>query len=874
MKRKTIIYASLMAIILASAFIGINLFKAPGGTEKEPSEKPQQTPEETTTDTGQPNQPTVWLTLENYDWNKGLPSWEVLNRTAENLTRIKIDFLKGAISAGLFDPGPNQPVNETAIKENLLMKQQLNATVYAARFILLHRDGEFYTLGSETHDIDRYLRAVMTDCIMTKKTGLAVHLTAGFFPESGFKSVDELRRALDNWQTIVRILAELSEKYKFEFFNPFNELDHFLRADCQLKMPEEEIIKLVNEYHSKYASTVRSVFKGKLVTQLGDAHPLFRESLSAYNLSSVDLVGVLVGSKISLFEEKGFLNDFLETASMMNELCQRWNNSWYISEVWFYDDKPVSEEKLEKQSECLEVLFNAIGQLDPSVHRGPVGVLIMNWNLREEEIFADIINRPAESTIKEFFSSPIWSAAPEETVVIYPRAESTWLPDEVWGDMGVPSGVSRQAYMASATVDEVSEWYVKQMAEWTVVDEEFLSEESQNLHLQYLLLRKDDQGVYIFVMKDSHTPVGNTVIGVAFGPWDMLESCRPMLMGETWSEEGGGTPSQIEPPFTYLPELGEGPVVFTISPVEFDAIERIEPLGRMNAPTGHVIPTEHGGFMLKNPAAEYLLRAPADGVIFEVLYKPGFNDYQLRIAHSNTFVSIFDHMSGLSEAVQQGLEKGEEIGENAYRVKIFVKAGDVIGKVGGNPDLVVGFDWGVYDMDISNSFVNPERYTLKYICGTHFIPYCEESLKEQYLAMLPRTAEPRIGTFCYDQPGKLVGNWMLEGLAEESPETSWNAALAFAYDFFDPSKMLIGIGGYLVESPATYLVHGSALDPAVVDLSSGEVVYYLEPYDTNADAPNITLLVQMVSEDKIKIEAFQGWVSNPKFTENAYDYTR
>ena len=177
-------------------------------------------------------------------------------------------------------------------------------------------------------------------------------------------------------------------------------------------------------------------------------------------------------------------------------------------------------------------------------------------------------------------------------------------------------------------------------------------------------------------------------------------------------------------------------------------------------------------------------------------------------------------------------------------------------------------------MDVNNSFVNPGRYTQKYICGTHFIPYCEESLKEQYLAMLPRTAEPRIGTFCYDQPGKLVGNWMLEGLAEESPETSWNAALAFAYDFFDPSKMLIGIGGYLVESPATYLVHGRAPDPAVVDLSSGEVVYYLEPYDTNADAPNITLLVQMVSEDKIKIEAFQGWVSNPKFTENAYDYTR
>jgi len=639
-------------------------------------------------------------------------------------------------------------------------------------------------------------------------------------------------------------------------------------------MSEEDIIKLVNEYHAKYASTVRSVFKGKLVTQLGDAHPLFRESLFAYNLSSVDLVGILVGSKVSLFEEERFRNDLLETADMMRELCQRWNNSWYISEVWFYDDKPVTEEKLKKQSECLEALFNVIKQLNPSVYRGPVGVLIMNWNLREENIFADIIGRPAESAIKEFFSSPIWRAASEKILVAYPNAESTRLPDEVWTDMGVPSGVDRQAYMASATIDEASEWYRKQMAEWAIIDEGFFLDENQDFSLQYLLLKKDDQGVYVFVMKDPHMPAGKIVIGIASGPWELLKDCQPMMISETGPKEGEGALFQVEPPFTRLSELGEGPVVFTVSPVELNAIERIEPLGRMNAPTGHVIPTEHGGFILKNPAVEYQLRAPADGIIFEIEYKPGFDDYQLRIAHSNTFVSIFDHLTGLSEAVQQGLQEGEKIGENTYRVKIFVKTGDIIGKVGGHPDLVVGFDWGVYDMNVNNSFINPKRYNLKYICGTHFIPYCEESLKEQYLARLPRTAEPRIGKFCYDQPGKLVGNWILEGLTEENPDASWKAALAFAYDYLDPSKVLVGIGGYLIESPATYLVHGNTPDPADVDPSYGKVVYHLEPYDTNPDAPKITLLVQMISDEKIKVEVCQGWISNPEFTENARYYTR
>ena len=87
--------------------------------------------------------------------------------------------------------------------------------------------------------------------------------------------------------------------------------------------------------------------------------------------------------------------------------------------------------------------------------------------------------------------------------------------------------------------------------------------------------------------------------------------------------KGEGVPYPVEPPFTYLPELGEGNVTFTVSPVELDAIDRIEPLGRMNTPSEHIIPTEHGGFILKNPSMKYQLRAPADGIIFEIIHLIG-----------------------------------------------------------------------------------------------------------------------------------------------------------------------------------------------------------------------------------------------------------
>ena len=73
----------------------MNLFKAPAIPEEEVEKKIQQTlkkvevqkPSET-------EEQEALVTLDNYNWSIGIPSWKVLNYTAEGLKRIKIVFLK------------------------------------------------------------------------------------------------------------------------------------------------------------------------------------------------------------------------------------------------------------------------------------------------------------------------------------------------------------------------------------------------------------------------------------------------------------------------------------------------------------------------------------------------------------------------------------------------------------------------------------------------------------------------------------------------------------------------------------------------------------------------------------------------------------
>lgn len=169
------------------------------------------------------------------------------------------------------------------------------------------------------------------------------------------------------------------------------------------------------------------------------------------------------------------------------------------------------------------------------------------------------------------------------------------------------------------------------------------------------------------------------------------------------------------------------------------------------------------------------------------------------------------------------------------------------------------------------------------------LDYFDKSLTVEVYNKVYRIAEPRGGEFDFDKPGKLVGNWFLEGTNGWSGSEGYKNYLAFAYDALDPRYLSIDLGVNTFYAGGVLTRVRSGPDFKYVDVASGEVIYKLqciqegierlheiEPNRWFLPEPNInyTLLVKMINDEKIQIEVFDGDVSNPSFTSNSKYYTR
>lgn len=191
-------------------------------------------------------------------------------------------------------------------------------------------------------------------------------------------------------------------------------------------------------------------------------------------------------------------------------------------------------------------------------------------------------------------------------------------------------------------------------------------------------------------------------------------------------------------------------------------------------------------------------------------------------------------------------------------------------------------NWGVLDESETLNYINSERYN-RYAFAVHFIPYCQEELKEELLGKIgsaapynyQRTTEPLWGKVDFDESGKLVGNWFLKDIDESDPMAYPEKHLSFVYDMWDPTQIRVGIGGTLDITRTVYSVDGNSPDPADVTTTTGQIIYHLQGTEEFGEQSiKATLLVEMIETNKVKVEGSSGWQSSLSFTDNAKYYIR
>lgn len=284
------------------------------------------------------------------------------------------------------------------------------------------------------------------------------------------------------------------------------------------------------------------------------------------------------------------------------------------------------------------------------------------------------------------------------------------------------------------------------------------------------------------------------------------------------------------------------------------AVEFVVPIGNLNPPD-HTLPTDHAYFyhrLFHPDAPAYDVVAPAAGIVRFVNHG---NDDQVRIQVTATHTYYLGHVL-LDGAIVQGMT---------------VSAGQ---RLGTTSRLSFGLDLGLVNTAHLLAFVNPARYSDDTLHAESPFQYFAQPLRSAIYAR--ERGAGGDGRIDFDQAGRLVGNWYLEGLsnAESGLFGSGAKHLAFVRDVDNPSAIRISMGGALGLTGA-FATSDGVPDPSTVTPSSGRVGYPLFMSATVAGTAAGLLMVEMLDASRVRAEVFVGsQAPTADFTPNALTYLR
>lgn len=264
-------------------------------------------------------------------------------------------------------------------------------------------------------------------------------------------------------------------------------------------------------------------------------------------------------------------------------------------------------------------------------------------------------------------------------------------------------------------------------------------------------------------------------------------------------------------------------VQFTHPPIDIDKIQYIVPLGNLN-PSGHTFPTGHMYIHFDSPDNPRNGTEPIDvyaptnaeiksiNIMTQIDPPPSYTDYSVDFSACSDFRFYYIHITSLSDKLQKAFDEAEGSedcrsespgGQEYYscwkEVKVNVKAGEVIGKVGETTHI--NFDFGVTDLNLKPKIqANLDRWKNRGDAYTGcFTDYYPDDIKTQLEALLgggpneKRIIEPLCGTNAQDIPGTAQGVWFVEGTPMDF-QHSEDEHMALVHHNIDPTRPVFSIG--------------------------------------------------------------------------------
>lgn len=335
-------------------------------------------------------------------------------------------------------------------------------------------------------------------------------------------------------------------------------------------------------------------------------------------------------------------------------------------------------------------------------------------------------------------------------------------------------------------------------------------------------------------------------------------------------------------PSESLPSCNEKKELFTVSPVSFEDLNVVIPLGSLN-PSSHVFPTDH---IYMNVKRDEILDMPKSAMVVSpgeiyiiqissyehISANSSFTDYDLEFYPCKEIYAKFGHVTSISKKLQEKFD--QSYGEcNSYstgatyvkrcnkRVNVKLEAGDEIGTTGGFKGAAAGLDFWLADYRKEKiNYANPSRWGKISFYITCPIDYFIPDIRNKMYLLLnrARSIEPICGTIEQDIAGTAQGVWFVKGTTNIYPE---DLHLALAHDNIRPLNEVFSVGMSLLDyglSSGTY--HFSPKHSGMVNrdfkevLPDGTIYCYDSLSGKFGDQISKRIILQLTSPTTLKIQ--------------------